>query len=334
MRVNQARQQRNIAKVDRVIGLNRRVVVSQKLNSIIPNGRRRLCLPRWQHHPSRSNDQPLAHDVCLTRSQPKDPVLSAGSDGAYSSPTQPAYPSPASAAKAGLEVERAGAGRPASRRVGHLDVHNRVPVAGEYLSHVFPHLRQVVEIRQEPHVRRSHLFDHRHGAGAGVDREPGNVHGVNGLDEHRRSDPTRRPRRQPKIVDGNGVLRVVIGPGRPQPVRRVQPRAPGPPRDLDARGHVLAELTRPARMGQDSALSGRHVPGVKVQRDELDPGVADRPDERVGLRVGRHHPRPRPPELHPVEPGRPRRRRPLNQRQLGKENRAVDIEPQPVRPHR
>ena len=58
----------------------------------------------------------------------------------------------------------------------------------------------------------------------------------------------------------------------------------------------------PGGMRHDPAFPGRHVPGMEVQRDQVNPGIRDRRDERVRLGVGRHHGLPRPPELNPVEP--------------------------------
>ena len=43
---------------------------------------------------------------------------------------------------------------------------------------------------------------------------------------------------------------------------------------------------------------------------------------------------PRPPELNPAEPGGLSGAGALEHRQFGEENRAVHIEPKPVRPHR
>ncbi len=212
---------------------------------------------------------------------------------------------PASRGEQRLEVERPGPRRPPPGRVGDLDVQDRLPVPAEHVSHVFPHLRQVVQVREEPDVGRAHLFDHRHGLGAAVDREPGDVHGVDRLDEHRRPDlprrlaprtPGSRPRRRP-------------APRRqpPAPAARTARSAactPSAPRSPRAAATFSRNSRRPARMRHDPALPGRHVPGVEVQRNQLDPGVSDRPDERVGLGVGRRHARPRPPELNPAEPGR------------------------------
>jgi hypothetical protein len=73
---------------------------------------------------------------------------------------------------------------------------------------------------------------------------------------------------------------------------------------------------------------------MEVQAYEVDAGVLDGVDERVGVLVSRDVLLKRPPELDRVEPGRLRRRGPLKQRQFCEENRAVHVEPQPIRPHR
>src|SRR5881227_3826160 len=67
-----------------------------------------------------------------------------------------------------------------------------------------------------------------------------------------------------------------------------------------------------------------------VSKSEL---PARRPGEGVDLAVGWHRVGERPPELHRAEPGGPRGPGPLQQRQLGEQDRAVDVEPQPVCAH-
>lgn len=74
---------------------------------------------------------------------------------------------------------------------------------------------------------------------------------------------------------------------------------------------------------------------MEVKADQLDAGVRDRGHERVrvGVGVGGHHLLEGPPELDRVEPGRPRRGRPGEHRKLGEQDRAVNVEPQPMSAH-
>jgi hypothetical protein len=89
---------------------------------------------------------------------------------------------------------------------------------------------------------------------------------------------------------------------------------------------VVAELGGAPRPRHQTAVAGRHVTGEEVEPYQADTGVSDRADEGIDLRVRRHGRAPRPPKLNRREPGRPGGRRALQDRQLGEQDRAVDVE--------
>jgi hypothetical protein len=74
---------------------------------------------------------------------------------------------------------------------------------------------------------------------------------------------------------------------------------------------------------ENLSLAAGHVAGEEVQAGQLHAGVLDRGHERIDVPVRRHCLDERPPELDGAEPGPPGRRRALQQRQLGEEQRAV-----------
>jgi uncharacterized membrane protein len=232
-----------------------------------------------------------------------------------------------------LEVEGAGAGRAAPRRVGDLHMGDAVAVLIQGLLQVLAHFREVVQVGEEGDAPRGNLLDDRGCLVAGVDRESGNVDGVDRLDEDGRVDLRGGVRGKSQVLDRDGILLRWVGAGEAVAVGRVEPRAAGAPRDLGDGVDVLPELAGPARVGQDAALPGGHIPAVDVEADELDPGITDGVHERVRVLVFRHVLVERPPELDRVEPGRLRRRGPLRQRQFREENRAVHVQPQPASTH-
>src|SRR5438552_8273362 len=99
-----------------------------------------------------------------------------------------------------------------------------------------------------------------------------------------------------------------------------------------AEQRLIIQLACPGRAAVRD-VGDRHVTPGEVQQGELHPGVRERPGEGVDFTVARHRVGERPPELHRVEPGGPGGLGPLQQRELGEQDRAVDVEPQSLYAH-
>ena len=113
----------------------------------------------------------------------------------------------------------------------------------------------------------------------------------------------------------------------PAAVQRIERAAAQLFADGNGDVEVVAELGGSPRPRHKTPTDGRHVTGEEVEPHQAYTGIPERADEVVDLRVRRHGHAPRPPELNRRETGRPSGGRALQDRQLGEQDRAVDIEP-------
>ena len=177
------------------------------------------------------------------------------------------------------------------------------------------------------------IADHREGAGAGDQRRARAVVGVQRLDDHGRARRRGGPGGQREVLRGQFVLLALGQAVRAVPVQRVEDGAAGPRRRCPRRRRCCPGT--PPNPPAATAARGRRPP-CRPRRSSARraaPPRGERPGEGVDLVVPGHRIGKRPPELHRVEPGRPCGRGPLQQRQLGEQDRAVDVKPQSVCAH-
>ena len=178
VRVHEPGQQGEVAEIDVAVSVKLRVVGVDRFDLFIPNVRRRLPHPIWQHHAGRPDDERLAH------SHPKLPALSDASDGRYSSPTHPLYPCSASCPNNGSKstVPVPGAPRPGGSATWTCQIFSRyVSSTPGRSSPIFPRWYRSA---RSPTLGAPTAFDDRDRLVARVDRERGNVDGVDRLDQH------------------------------------------------------------------------------------------------------------------------------------------------------
>jgi hypothetical protein len=179
----------------------------------------------------------------------------------------------------------------------------------------------------------THRADHRQRALAGHDRGPRAVVGVQRFHDDRGSGAGGGRRGQPEVLRGHFFLLLLRHAVGPVPVQRVEDPAAGSLGDAGADVDVVPERGRTCRERQQPSLAGRYVTRGEVQQDQPYAGIAHCLDEPVHLVVRRHRLGERPPELNRVEPGGPRGRGPLQQRQFGKQDGTIDVKPQAVGAH-
>ena len=255
---------------------------------------------------SRSSDPPTWHAAL----QPKLVELSAGSDGWYSSPIQPSYPWPASCRNSGSKssVPVPGAPRPGESATCTCAMSPAYRASMSATSS--PIFARWYRSARKRDVRRPW----RARASMTASALPlvsignrGDVDGVDRLDERRRPGPGRAPAAKP---GSRSPARPAprVGPVDPEPVRRVQP--PHPVRAAISTQASTFSRNAAARAGATRSRVPRPpCPrcGSSAQTSST-PASSSDADERVRLRVRRCQRLPRPPELHPAEPGRPRGR--------------------------
>ncbi len=234
-----------------------------------------------------------------------------------------------------LEVEVAGAGLAAAGGVGDLHVRRAVGELRDRGVEVVAVGGEVVEVEQEADIGgagRADVVDDRDGVGGGAQRV--RLGAAHRLHEHGRADPVGSLGSHGDRLAAELVLllrRGTLDPVAEEGVERAHPEAL-----TDADGHVdvVAELLDAVGDGQHPAVGAGQVAGEEVEADELHARVLDRPDQGVDVAVGRDGlVRPGPPELDGVETRRLGRRRSLEQRQLGEQDRAVHLVAQSVVGH-
>src|SRR5215213_6707957 len=250
-------------------------------------------------------------------------------------------PDPASIAGGGeraqvaVEVKRAGAGLVPPRSVGDLHVGNSVGVGDDHPVKVVAVDGEMVEVAEETEVAHASLagdaVDHPDGVGGGSQGILGGA--ADRLDEHGAADLGRGPAGDGEVLDREVVLGGRVGAVGPVAVEGVEGPAAEPLPDADGHLDVVAEFPRAGGPGHQPAVAAWHVPGEEVQANQPHSGVTDGADERFHLTVRGDGDRERPPELHGVEPGLLGGRGPLQQRQFGEQDGAVDLVGQGVLDH-
>jgi hypothetical protein len=149
------------------------------------------------------------------------------------------------------------------------------------------------------------------------------------LHEHGAPDALRGPRGECQVLGGELILLLRRGVVLPVAVERVEARQPSCSPNPTVTS-MYPELSAARGPGDQAPVPAGHVAHEEVQPDELHACVGDRGGEPLHLGVGRRGHLPRPPELDRVEPRPPRGLRPFEQRQLGKQDREVDLVSQPA----
>src|SRR4051794_18857739 len=235
------------------------------------------------------------------------------------------------AAQVAVDVEAAGAGLVAAGVVGDLDVPDPARRGRDRLLDVVAVDGQVVDVEQQRDVLRCAGILR----GDPVDRVEGVGGGGQGvargaadrLDERGAADPPRGAGGQGQVLRGQRVLLLRRDAVDAVAVQRVERPAAELPTQADGHVDVVAELRTARGPRHQAAVAAGHVACEEVEADELYTGVPHGRDERVHLGVGGNGDRPGPPELDRVEARLPGGGRPLQQGQLGEQDRQVDVEP-------
>jgi hypothetical protein len=144
------------------------------------------------------------------------------------------------------------------------------------------------------------------------------------LDEHRRADAVRRSCGVRKVIGPYIVLSERCGIRDAIAVERVEGASSQRLGDTDGDVDVVAERLRQCGIGQEPAIAGGHVTGGEVETGQLHTRVLDGADEGGHFGVRRRRRLEGPPKLDRLEAGVSSRARPVQQRQLGQQNRTVD----------
>ena len=182
---------------------------------------------------------------------------------------------------------------------------------------------EVVEVSEQADVGLPGTVDRGHRVRGGEQRVA--VGAADRLDQHGAADASGGPGGQREVLGAELVLRLGGGAVDAVAVERVERGAAEPLADADGDVDVVAELGRPGRPRDQTAVTGRHVAGEEVEADQLHAGVLHGGDEGVDVAVGRHRLGEGPPELHRVEAGGLHRRGALEKRELGEQDRAVHL---------